>query len=647
MHRPIDPFPARLRAPAVLAMLLIALGVPASAAAQSDNGHLLNFQDAEIRSLITTVADITGRNIVIDPAVTGRITVISSQPLETESVFGVFKSILAVHGYGVVEEGPVTRIVPDQAARLSAAADGDGQDFITRLITLEHVQAEQVVPMLRSLVADSAWLAAHAQSNSILVSDRAAGVRRLERVIRRLDSATRDGAEVIALSHAGAGELADLVNRIYPAAERPLAVADPRTNSIILGGPASQRVRLRTLISHLDTPLEEGGSARVVYLRYADAETLVPVLESLVAEGEDGRTPVRIRAHAETNAVVVAAPPAIFREIRSIIDQLDIRRAQVLVEAIIAEVAADTGQDLGIQWQFFDSGSQGFFGGTNFGSGGRNILDLSTGLTGGEDGAGPGVLPGGGLNLGFVSGTTSLLGVELIEIGALAQALATDGDSNVLSTPSIVTMDNHAASINVGQEVPFLSGSFLSEGISTAEGQVNPFQTIQREEVGLKLSVTPNINEDDTIMLAIEQEVSSLAPVVGAVDLVTNKRTLQTRVMVPNGSMLVLGGLISDELNESIERVPGLSRLPLLGDLFTFRSSDQTKRNLMVFIRPRILDDARLSDTITSDQYRMIRDRQLEQRAGRRPFSRRDETPLLPELEAFLQSGPGTATDGR
>jgi len=647
MHRPIDPFTARLRAPAVLAMLLIALGVPASAAAQSDNGHLLNFQDAEIRSLITTVADITGRNIVIDPAVTGRITVISSQPLETESVFGVFKSILAVHGYGVVEEGPVTRIVPDQAARLSAAADGDGQDFITRLITLEHVQAEQVVPMLRSLVADSAWLAAHAQSNSILVSDRAAGVRRLERVIRRLDSATRDGAEVIALSHAGAGELADLVNRIYPAAERPLAVADPRTNSIILGGPASQRVRLRTLISHLDTPLEEGGSARVVYLRYADAETLVPVLESLVAEGEDGRTPVRIRAHAETNAVVVAAPPAIFREIRSIIDQLDIRRAQVLVEAIIAEVAADTGQDLGIQWQFFDSGSQGFFGGTNFGSGGRNILDLSTGLTGGEDGAGPGVLPGGGLNLGFVSGTTSLLGVELIEIGALAQALATDGDSNVLSTPSIVTMDNHAASINVGQEVPFLSGSFLSEGISTAEGQVNPFQTIQREEVGLKLSVTPNINEDDTIMLAIEQEVSSLAPVVGAVDLVTNKRTLQTRVMVPNGSMLVLGGLISDELNESIERVPGLSRLPLLGDLFTFRSSDQTKRNLMVFIRPRILDDARLSDTITSDQYRMIRDRQLEQRAGRRPFSRRDETPLLPELEAFLQSGPGTATDGR
>jgi len=647
MHRPIDPFTARLRAPAVLAMLLIALGVPASAAAQSDNGHLLNFQDAEIRSLITTVADITGRNIVIDPAVTGRITVISSQPLETESVFGVFKSILAVHGYGVVEEGPVTRIVPDQAARLSAAADGDGQDFITRLITLEHVQAEQVVPMLRSLVADSAWLAAHAQSNSILVSDRAAGVRRLERVIRRLDSATRDGAEVIALSHAGAGELADLVNRIYPAAERPLAVADPRTNSIILGGPASQRVRLRTLISHLDTPLEEGGSARVVYLRYADAETLVPVLESLVAEGEDGRTPVRIRAHAETNAVVVAAPPAIFREIRSIIDQLDIRRAQVLVEAIIAEVAADTGQDLGIQWQFFDSGSQGFFGGTNFGSGGRNILDLSTGLTGGEDGAGPGVLPGGGLNLGFVSGTTSLLGVELIEIGALAQALATDGDSNVLSTPSIVTMDNHAASINVGQEVPFLSGSFLSEGISTAEGQVNPFQTIQREEVGLKLSVTPNINEDDTIMLAIEQEVSSLAPVVGAVDLVTNKRTLQTRVMVPNGSMLVLGGLISDELNESIERVPGLSRLPLLGELFTFRSSDQTKRNLMVFIRPRILDDARLSDTITSDQYRMIRDRQLEQRAGRRPFSRRDETPLLPELEAFLQSGPGTATDGR
>ncbi|MDT8408159.1 MAG: secretin N-terminal domain-containing protein [Wenzhouxiangellaceae bacterium] len=614
-----------------------------AAAMAQQQKHLLNFQDAEIRSLITTVADITGRNIVIDPAVSGRITVVSSEELSAEAVFDVFLSILAVHGYAAVSDGSVTRIVPDSTARFSArsASDSAGaQDFVTRLIGLEHVQVEQILPMLRSLVPQSSYLAAHADSNTLLISDRAAGVRRLETVIRRLDAATEAGVEIMALSHASADEVADIANQVYSGSERPLATADQRTNSVILGGHAAQRVRLRTLVSHLDTPLNAEGGARVVYLRYADSETLVPVLESLIDEPAEGRQMVRIRAHQETNSVVISAPPAVYREIRSIIDQLDIRRAQVLVEAIIAEVAADTGKDLGIQWQFFDSGDSGFFGGTNFQSGGRNILNLSAGLGPGDGESSATVLPGRGLNLGFVSGTTSLLGIELLEIGALAQALATDGNTNVLSTPSIVTMDNHSASINVGQEVPFLTGSFQAEGISTAEGQVNPFQTIQRQEVGLKLSVTPHINEGDTIMLAIEQEVSSLAPIAGAVDLITNKRTLSTRVMVPDGAMLVLGGLISDDLQESTERVPGLSRIPLLGGLFTYQSTSQVKRNLMVFIRPRILHDEALMNEITSSKYSSIRGSQLEQRARGSVFSRSEETPLLPELYDFLQTGP-------
>ncbi|MBS3745362.1 MAG: type II secretion system protein GspD [Wenzhouxiangellaceae bacterium] len=618
--------------------------------AREDETHLLNFQNADIRSLITTVADITGRNIVIDPAVSGEITVISSEELDAASVYEVFRSILAVHGYSAVADGSVTRIVPDVAARFGGAAgngEAGAQDQLIRLIGLEHVRAAEVLPILRSLVPQSTYLAAHENSNSLLVSDRAAGVRRLQAVIRRLDAASDNGAEVLALSHANADEVAEIANQIYSGSEQPLAVPDTRTNSIVLRGDSGQRVRLRTLVSHLDTPLSEGSGARVVYLRYADADSLVPVLESLVDEAVEGqRQRVRINAHEETNSVVISAPPAVYREMRSIIDQLDIRRAQVLVEAIIAEVAADTGQDLGIQWQFFESGDSGFFGGTNFGSGGRNILNLSAGLPGGEDGAN--VLPGGGLNLGFVDGTSNLLGIELLEIGALAQALATDGNTNVLSTPSIVTMDNHSASINVGQEVPFLSGSFLAEGVSTAEGQVNPFQTIQREEVGLKLQVTPHINEGDTIMLGIEQEVSSLAPVAGAVDLITNKRTISTRVMVPDGSMLVLGGLITDDLNESIERVPGLSRIPLVGELFTFRSTNQVKRNLMVFIRPRILADQKLMDELTSGKYESIRGSQLEQREGRSILSRREATPLLPELEDFLQTGSaGRRTDER
>ncbi|MEX0915253.1 MAG: secretin N-terminal domain-containing protein [Wenzhouxiangellaceae bacterium] len=613
--------------------------------AQQGDAHLLNFQNADIRSLITTVADITGRNIVIDPSVSGQITVISSEELDADSVYEVFLSILAVHGYSAIDDGAVTRIVPDASARFGSSAvdgGGGGQDQVTRLIPLQHVRAAEVLPMLRSLVPQSAFLSAHERSNSLLVSDRAAGVRRLQAVIQRLDAASDDAAEVLALSHANADEVAEIANQIYAASEQPLAIPDARTNSIVLRGDTRQRVRLRTLISHLDTPLSEGAGSRVVYLRYANAGALVPVLESLVDDDAEGqRRRVRINAHEETNSVVISAPPAVYREIRSIIDQLDIRRAQVLVEAIIAEVAVNTGLDLGIQWQFFESGDSGFFGGTNFQSGGRNILNLSAGLPG--DGDGPGLLPGRGLNLGFVDGTSNLLGIELLEIGALAQALATDGNTNVLSTPSIVTMDNHSASINVGQEVPFLSGSFLSEGISTSEGQVNPFQTIQRREVGLKLQVTPHINEGDTIMLGIEQEVSSLAPIAGAVDLITNKRTISTRVMVPDGSMLVLGGLISDDLNESVERVPGLSRIPLFGELFTFRSSNQVKRNLMVFIRPRILHDEQLMNEVSAAKYGSIRGSQLEQREGRSVLSRREATPLLPELHDFLQTEAGTS----
>ncbi|NKI34395.1 type II secretion system protein GspD [Wenzhouxiangella sp. XN79A] len=623
-------------------LLLAGLAVPGALSAQEagDDGHVLNFQDAEIRSLITTVADITGRNIVIDPAVSGRVTIVSNESLDADEVYEVFLSVLAVHGFSALSDGNVTRIVPDATARFGANGDaGAGaQDQVTRLIALSHVQASEAVALLRSLVPQSAYLAAHPGSNSVLISDRAAGVRRIESVLRRMDSAVGDGPEVLALNHASASELAETVNAIY-SGDQPLAYADPRTNSLILGGSPGQRLRLRTLVSHLDTPLDAAGGSRVVYLRYADADSLVPVLESLVEQPGEDAPRARIQAHTETNAIVITAPPSIYREIASVIEQLDIRRAQVLVEAIIAEVAADTGRELGIQWQFFESGDEGFFGGTNFQSGGRNILNLSAGLTGGEGSTT--VLPGAGLNLGYVGGRTSLLGIELLEIGALARALATDSNTNVLSTPSIVTMDNHPASINVGQEVPFLSGSFLAEGISNADGQVNPFQTIERREVGVKLNVTPHINEGGSIMLAIDQEVSSLAPVIGAVDLVTNKRTISTRVMVPDGAMLVLGGLISDDLQEGTERVPGLGRIPLLGELFTYRADNRVKRNLMVFIRPRVLDDPELMDAVTAAQYSGVRERQLQQRADDTGVLRRPDTPLLPELDAFLQAPSG------
>lgn len=638
-------------------LLLLSMMLAAARAAEPDEGYVLNFKDADIRALITAVADMTGRSIIIDPQVTGRITVLSSQAMDRDEVWRTFQSILRVHGFAAVGEDGVVRIVPDVNARQDGRVPVDdmqlgGDAPVTRILRLEHVDAGEVAQLLRQLLPQSAFMVHHESSNSLIISDRATNIRRMETIIQRLDAAVDRDIEAIRLSHADAQEVVQLINQIYPAGGgAQLAVADSRSNTIVLSGDPARRLRLRTLISHLDTPLETEGSTRVIYLRYATADTLVPVLESMLQlDGESTTSAARIQSHAETNALVVTASPSVFRSIESVIRQLDVRRAQVLVEAIIAEVSMDTSRELGIQWQAFESGDRGFFGGTNFRTGGDNILNLSAGLGSGE--ASRMLLPGRGMNLGYVGGRTSLLGVEILELGGLARALSRDANTNVLSTPSIVTLDNHEASINVGQEVPFLSGSYSNLGASTGEGHVNPFQTINREEIGIKLNVTPHINEGDTIMLDISQEVSTLAQALGAVDLVTDKRTISTRVMVPDGSILVLGGLISEDLEEAREEVPGLGRIPVIGNLFRYRTSSKVKRNLMVFIRPQILHDEDLMESVTRSKYTRIRDLQLEQRSSLQGLARPEQVPLLPELEAFLQAGPGTAVgepaaDGR
>ena len=631
----------------------LAAPFPTSAqeAASGDNGHVLNFNDAEIRSLIAAVADMTGKNMIVDPQVSGKVTVISTQALDADEVYDMFLSILRVHGYTAVAEGNVVRILPDANARQDGRVPVDdgsarGDQPVTRIIGLEHVEASEISQLLRNLLPQSAFMTHHEGSNSLIISDRASNVRRIERILQRLDAVTDQDVELIALRNADAAEVVGLINRIYADSGQESAVADERTNSIILGGDPNKRLRLRTLISHLDTPLEAEGSTQVVYLRYSTADSLLPVLEGLIQTAEGEAQNVFIQAHEETNALVITAPPSAFRGIQSVIKQLDIRRAQVQVEAIIAEIALDTSRELGIQWQFFSEGDSGVFGGTNFANGGNNILNL--GLAGGAAAENGLALPGRGFNLGYVRGTSSLLGVEILEIGALARALANDANTNVLSTPSIVTLENQEASINVGQEVPFLSGSFSTQGVSTGDGQVNPFQTINREEIGIKLNVTPYINEGDTIILDLSQEVSTLAPSAGAVDLITNKRTITTRVMVPDGSLLVLGGLISEDLQESVEAVPGLSRIPLLGELFKYRSNTNVKRNLMVFIRPRILHDEQLMNDITRSKYTTIRAQQLMQRDRSSSIVRPDDMPLLPELEAFLQTeSPANSMSGR
>ncbi len=613
-------------------------------AQEDDEGHVLNFNDADIRSLIQAVAEMTDRNIIIDPQVSGRITVASTQPLVGDEIWAVFQSILQVHGFTAISDENVTRILPDVNARQDGRVPVDGMELngddpVTRLLKLEHVRASEASQLLRSLLPQSAFMAHHEPSNTLIIADRAANIRRIETIVRRLDAANDQEVEVIALGHADASEVVRMLNRLYADSGSETALADERTNTVILAGDPSRRLRLRTLISHLDTPLESDGSTQVIRLRYATADTLVPVLEGLLElDAEEGQR-VRIQAHQDTNALVISAPPALYRSIESVINQLDIRRDQVLVEAIIAEVAVDTSRELGVQWQAFSSGDSGLFGGTNFQGGGNNILNLSA-AAGQVADDGSLFLPGRGMNLGYVRGRSSLLGIELLEIGALARALSQDANTNVLSTPSIVTMDNHEASINVGQEVPFLSGSFSTQGIASGDGQVNPFQTINREEIGVKLNVTPHINEGDIILLNIEQEVSTLAQAAGAVDLITNKRTLSTRVMVPDGAMLVLGGLTSDDLQEQMESVPGLGQIPFLGELFRYRSTSTVKRDLMIFIRPRILHDDQVGNDLTRSNYSRIRGRQMDQREQRRGLTRPEEMPLLPELADFLHSPP-------
>jgi general secretion pathway protein D len=626
------------------AVMVVLSGMFMAAAWAEDNGHTLNFNNADIRAVITAVAEMTDRNIVIDPQVSGRVTVVARQPLAADQVFPVFERILRVHGFMAIEDGPVVRIVPDQVARQDGRVPvddmgSDGDAPVTRLITPEHVRAGEVSQLLRTLIPQSAYMAHHDPSNTLIIADRASNVRRIEQIIQRLDSASDQDLEPMALNHADANEVVDLINRLYPDMAQQAVVADARTNTLILAGDRSRRLRLRALISHLDTPMEAGGSTQVIYLRYATAEAMQPVLQGMINDGDGNGSNVSIQAHRDTNALVVTAPPAVFRTIQSVVRQLDIRRAQVLVEAIIAEVSVDTSRELGIQWQAFASGDSGLFGGTNFQSGGRNILQLSAGA--GQIGAdGVPLLPGQGLNIGYVRGRSSLLGVDILELGALATALSQDANTNVLSTPSIVTMDNQEASINVGQEVPFLTGSFSTPGVSTGDGQVNPFQTINRQEIGIKLRVTPHINEGDSVMLTIDQEVSTLAPSSGAVDLITNKRTISTRVMVPDGGVLVLGGLTSEDLQERLESVPGLGSLPLIGELFKYRRSSNVKRDLMVFIRPRILHDDQAMSELSASRYTVIRDRQAAQRERSRIIARPEDMPLLPELEEFLNSPP-------
>jgi general secretion pathway protein D len=643
---------------ALLAALLLAFALPPANA--QDATITPNYKDADLRQIIEAVSAITGRNFIIDPRVRAQVTLLSSQPMSPDAFYAAFLSILEVHGYIAVPSGDLVKILPDANARQVpgaevAAARAGGDEIVTQVITVRNVGAAQLVPILRPLIPQYGHLAAHQASNMLIISDRAANVTRMLRIIQRIDTGADAEIEVITLQHGSASDIVRVVSALQQASAggetgKPLGlVADDRTNSVLISGDEMSRLRLRVLISHLDTPLEDGGNTQVIYLRYADAEDLATRLRDQVqatgtattGEGAQPRGGMRgenvtIWADPGTNALVITAPAEVMRSLRMVIDKLDIRRAQVLVEAIVAEVAYNRAAELGVTWAIDGTNDNNIIGLTKLGSG-ANITDLAGAALAGEAAVGQalaglpqGILLGGG-RIGSRSGTNW---------GVVLRALLSDSDTNVLSTPSIVTMDNEEAEIKVGQEVPFLTGQFTST--QAQPGTVNPFQTIERRDVGLTLKVTPQINEGDAVVMTVSLETSALSGTTGAVDLVTNQRRITQRVLIEDGEVLVLGGLVSDDLVQSERRVPVLGSIPVLGALFRSQSATTEKRTLMVFLRPIILRDGVQSAMETNAKYRLMQDAQRDA-AGRSGhfLNRNVQQRVMPTLDEWRPASAG------
>ena len=641
-------------------VLTVVLGLAAAgpATAQGVSGPRItpNFKDADITQVIEAVAAATGKSIIVDPRVRAQVTMLSATPMTPDAFYEAFLALLQVHGFVAVPSGKTVKVIPDANARtvpgndlpdrLSATSD----ELVTQVVGVRNVSAVQLVAILRPLMPQNAHLAAYPSSNMLILADRANNVSRMLRIIRRIDQDSDADVEVVPMQNASANEVVRTMTALNPQQTQaeggmaPLrAVADERSNSILLAGDKTQRLRARTLIAYLDTPLVGGGDTRVRYLRYADAEKIAAKLkEQIGATGGSAPGAAGASASAErsttiwadpgTNALVVTAPAKQMNSLMSIVDRLDIRRAQVIVEAIIVEVSADKAAELGVNWVFDGSQSGSVVGGFIEPVGGASIIDLAraandpTTLTSAPRGT--------TIGIGRLQDTG-------VNFAAVVRALRGDSTTNIIATPSIVTMDNEEAEIKVAQEVPFLTGQYTNTGGGGTP--LAPFQTIQRREVGTLLKVTPQINEGDSVMLKIEQESSSIAASsAGAVDLITNKRTISTRVLIEDGGTVVLGGLIQDSQTGGEQRVPFLGRIPFIGEAFRTRSAKKNKTNLMVFIQPRILRDGLDAALETNQKYNYIRDEQ------RRLGPQREILPLLPsepraELPPLLQPAPAVA----
>lgn len=633
------------------ALFLICLSVGISCfAASADNERVtLNLKDADITAFIGVVGEVTGKTFIIDPRVKGKVTIISQHPMAQNEVYQVFLSTLKVHGYTAVEAAGAIKVIPignvkeDVTTVATARNPGSGDEYVTRIIQLNQVSAFQILPLIKPMAGKEAHLAAYAPSNALIIVDRAENVQRIVNVVNKIDKSSKEDVEVIPLKYASAKD----VLRVLQQMDKPISAADivpdkavqfvavERTNSILVSGSQTARLRIRAVIAQLDTEIASNTSnIKVIYLHNAKAVDLVKVLDGMkpsistpsvagkpvagTAAATKDASNINIQADEATNSLVISAQPDVMRSLEKVIKKLDIRRAQVLVEAIIVEITQNRSEELGIQWLF--GGPKVLQGGTVFpGSSGPNPIAIAAAASGNSADLATALAGITGLNIG-----AGHVGSNGMSFGALLHAISTDDGANVLSTPSIITMDNEEASIMVGQEVPFVTGS-------TTANNTNPFQTITREQVGIKLTVLPQINEGNAVRLGITQEVSSVTEKVEAQDLVTNKREIKTTVFVEDGATIVLGGLISEDQTENQQKVPLLGDVPVFGQLFKSTVSRKLKSNLLVFIRPTIIRSAERLDEISGRKYSYIRQQQLDLQEEGVALMADETSPVLPE----------------
>mgnify|MGYP002784859629 CR=1 FL=1 len=696
------------------ALALALGGVPTASvqAAPSREPVTLNFVNAEIEGVARAMGAILDRQIVVDPRVRGQITLYSEQPLPPQQAYLNFLAALRGVGFTVVEVAGLYKVVPEADAKLQTGTvsvggvSRSGDQIITQIFRLQHESANNLVAILRPLISPNNTINANPGNNTLVITDYADNLQRLAKMIAAIDVAPGTDVEVIPLRHAVAADLAAMVQRLSdapaaapgaPGGANTLSVLpDSRTNSLLVRAPNPAKLaQVRLLVDKLDQPGAGGvggSSIYVVYLKNADATRLAQVLRAAFASeartggggglaglsgatsapsaapqagaslgglggGSNGSAPQLtspvttaaapstggfIQADPATNSLIITAAEPMYRQLRAVIDQLDSRRAQIYVETMLVEVNASKAADVGFQWQGLigkSGDSTGLIGGTNFGTGGNNIVNLSIAAAAGDTG----VLPSPGLNLGIIKRYGGIY-----TLGALARLLETKADGNILSTPNLVTLDNEEAKIVVGQNVPFVTGSFTSTG--TGSGATNPFQTIERKDVGITLRVKPQIGENGSVRMTIYQEASSVVNQnvsQGVADatagLVTNKRSIESTVVVEDGDILVMGGLMQDQFQDNSSRVPGLGSLPGIGGLFRSDNRTRTKSNLMVFLRPVVMRSAEQSNALTLDRYDLIRAQQRDAQPEPRVLLPVNEAPMLPPLRAPAAGEPASA----